>query len=477
MKMEKEYFIQQYLKEIQDGNAAIFAGAGLSVDAGYVNWKNLLKPLAEVLGLDIDKEHDLVSLAQYHCNSFNRQQLTQKLIENIGIAANPTNNHQILSSLPISTYWTTNYDRLIEKALESEGKISDAKYKTGQLAFTKSNRDSVVYKMHGDIENPQETTLTKDEYEKYPFTHAPFITALSGDLVSKTFLFLGFSFSDPNLDYILSRVRIHFKDNQRNHYCIFKRCALKDFDKEENFQYAKVKQKLVADDLKRFHINVIFVEEYSEIQDILQRIYNLYKRKTIFISGSADEFGEWSKKLTDESLFNLGTALVDKGYRVASGIGLGIGNALISGAISGVYKKQFSHLENHVLMRPFPQFFEDVKQRKQVWEDYRKDIIGRSGIAIFYMGNKIVDGEIVEADGVIAEFEIACSKKVLVLPIGCSGYAAKTLWDRVMQNLELYFPNANKDLKSKIKALGIQTENPNEVISRVIDVLDSIEKG
>ena len=41
MKMEKEYFIQQYLKEIQDGNAAIFAGAGLSVDAGYVNWKNL----------------------------------------------------------------------------------------------------------------------------------------------------------------------------------------------------------------------------------------------------------------------------------------------------------------------------------------------------------------------------------------------------------------------------------------------------
>jgi integrase len=43
---------------------------------------------------------------------------------------------------------------------------------------------------------------------EYQSTRGQYVTALSGDLVAKMFLFLGFSFTDPNLDYILSRVRI-----------------------------------------------------------------------------------------------------------------------------------------------------------------------------------------------------------------------------------------------------------------------------
>jgi hypothetical protein len=65
-----------------------------------------------------------------------------------------------------------------------------------------------VYKMHGDIDRPDEAILTKDDYESYHVKMQPFLNALSGDLISKTFLFLGFSFTDPNLDYILSRGRI-----------------------------------------------------------------------------------------------------------------------------------------------------------------------------------------------------------------------------------------------------------------------------
>ena len=62
-------FVTKYVKSLKEGNAAIFAGAGLSVGAGYVNWKNLLKDLAEEIELDIDKEeHDLVGVAQYYCN-------------------------------------------------------------------------------------------------------------------------------------------------------------------------------------------------------------------------------------------------------------------------------------------------------------------------------------------------------------------------------------------------------------------------
>jgi len=81
----------------------------------------------------------------------------------------------------------------------------------------------VIYKMHGDIEHAHEAILSRDDYERYHQTHGPFITALSGDLVEKTFLFLGFSFTDPNLEFILSRIRTTFIHHQRQHFCIMRR--------------------------------------------------------------------------------------------------------------------------------------------------------------------------------------------------------------------------------------------------------------
>ncbi|TVL19006.1 SIR2 family protein [Shewanella algae] len=474
--MEKEHFIRLFLNEIEDGNAAIFAGAGLSIDAGYVDWKKLLTPLAMELNLDISLEQDLVSVAQYFCNGNNRNRITQSLIDELDLVTTPTRNHEILASLPITTYWTTNYDRLLEQSFHNENKIVDAKYNKDQLANTKRGRDIVLYKMHGDIENPQETTLTKDEYEKYPFTHAPFITALSGDLVSKTFLFLGFSFTDPNLDYILSRIRVNFKDNQRNHYCIFKRCDRDEFNSDVEYENGKVKQLLVAEDLKRFHINVVFIDKYQEIQKLLEKLYRQYKRKTVFFSGSADVFGDWDKKDVEDSLFKLGSALVDKQFRIASGIGLGIGNPLISGAISSAYKKQHSHLDDHLIMRPFPQFIENAEERASVWKRYREEIIGKCGIAIFFMGNKKIDDQVIDADGVIKEFDIAAKNGVFVLPIGCSGFAAKKLWEQVIADINIYYPNTSAEFIEKLQLLGKPITTPREIISRVTDIIECVVK-
>ena len=59
-------FIRDFVKDLSENNAAIFAGAGLSKSSGYVNWKELLTDIAEELELKIDLESDLISLAQYH---------------------------------------------------------------------------------------------------------------------------------------------------------------------------------------------------------------------------------------------------------------------------------------------------------------------------------------------------------------------------------------------------------------------------
>ncbi|CAN0437694.1 unnamed protein product, partial [Phaeothamnion confervicola] len=222
---EQARLVELLSKELEEGNLAIFAGAGFSRNAGFVDWKTLLKPIADELDLDVEKEWDLVTLAQYHANvnHANRAKLNQLLVTEFSTKLAPTESHRILARMPIETYWTTNYDNLIETALDNNGKVADVKYTVKQLATTRSNRDAVVYKMHGDAAHAAEAVLIRDDYERYHLKMQPFITALSGDLVSKTFLFVGFSFTDPNLEYILSRVRIHYGPDQRQHHCILRK--------------------------------------------------------------------------------------------------------------------------------------------------------------------------------------------------------------------------------------------------------------
>ena len=476
MTKEQELFIQRFLSELEDDNVAIFAGAGLSSSAGYVNWKELIRPLANELSLDIDEEQDLVGVAQFYLNENGRNRISQQLMDEIATAKQPTENHEILSRLPIKTYWTTNYDKLIEKSLEGVNKIVDVKYTNNHLALTKKKRDAIVYKMHGDIDHPDTAVLTKDDYEKYPLIMKPYITALSGDLVSKTFLFLGFSFTDPNLDYIMSRVKAYFEEHQRQHYCIFKQCNEGDFDNTHLYENAKIKQALLIKDLSRFQIKTILVENYSDITDILQRVERAYRRKTIFLSGSAHDYSPFNQVDIESFLCLLGKVLIEKDYKISSGIGLGIGNAFITGAIQGVYTYQAGYVNDYLIMRPFPQYIEDKKLRDETWRKYRYEVIGSAGIAIFFMGNKIEGGNVVMADGVRKEFEIAHELGLALIPVGCSGFMAKELWSEVMANVSSYYDESNKDLIEAINALGDDVEKPEQLISKIVNVIDLMSK-
>lgn len=474
MNNEIKIFIERFLKEIEEENAAIFAGAGLSVSAGYVNWKELLSPLAQELGLNIYQEHDLISLAQYHCNEQggNRHIINQKLLEEFPASNSTTENHRILARLPINTYWTTNYDKLIETALKETGKIPDVKYTIPHLATTKPKRDAVVYKMHGDIDHPDQAVLTKDDYEKYSFERGAFINALSGDLISKTFLFLGFSFTDPNLDYVLSRVRVIFQKNQRQHYCFFRKRTKQPNESEENFRNEKTRQTLAINDLKRFNIKTLLVEDYQEITEILRKIEMHYRRKTIFISGSAQEYGKWSRELTEEFLHALSKALIDKKFKIVSGVGLGVGNAIITGAIEAILSKN-GYIGDNLIMRPFPLSINNPNEKARIWEEYRNDIISRAGIALFFLGNKLDENnQVVFADGVRKEFEIAHKQGLAVVPVGASEYISRELWETVLHDLSSFYPEKPDKLKNAFSELGVKTDNPMTLISKIISFID-----
>ncbi|KPY89108.1 SIR2 family protein [Pseudomonas syringae pv. tagetis] len=457
MKKEHLRLIDTLSTELEEGNLAIFAGAGFSQGAGFVNWKTLLRPVAEELDLDIDKETDLVALAQYHANSnaTNRSKLDQMLVTEFSAKVKPTDNHKILARLPIQTYWTTNYDKLIETALEDNEKVPDVKYTVKQLATTKRKRDAVVYKMHGDVEHASEAILIRDDYEHYHVKMQPFITALSGDLIAKTFLFLGFSFTDPNLDYILSRVRIQYAKHQRQHYCILRKVSQEENEDQADFEYRERKEQLFKQELLRFGIKAIYVDDFSQITVILHEIERRHKRKTIFISGAAHDYSPWTQVESEQFVYKLSKAISELQYRVISGFGLGIGSAVITGVLEQTIMNGHRLDSDQLILRPFPQSQSGERQLPELWTEYRQNMLAHAGIALFLFGNKLdKEGQLVLSNGMREEFEIAVAKGIFVIPVGVTGSISAELWNEVIQTFDESKYEHGKNVTPLLHELG-----------------------
>lgn len=466
-------FVRDYVEALHDQNAAVFAGAGLSIPAGIVDWKGLLKDIATDIGLDVDQETDLVTVAQYHLNEHsNRHRINQALVNEFSARAATTENHRILASLPIRTYWTTNYDTLIEDALRFAGRTPDVKLAPPDLTLTLPKRDAVVYKMHGDVSQPDKAVVTRDDYEQYGRDRQLFSTALQGDLVSKTFLFIGFSFSDPNLNYVMSRVRVLLGQNVRTHYCLMRQVRRNDFKTAKAFTYAEAKQELQLRDLRRYGIVGVLVRDYSEYTGLLQRVARGFRRSRVFISGSAASYRPWSDEAAQRLIHEIARQLTRDGFSIVSGLGQGVGIYAANGVLAALEREKTRVLSERLVLRPFPLSIADRAERQRRWSEYRQQIVNEGGIAIFLFGNKSDNtGRLVDADGVFEEFAIAVSSGIPVIPVGCTGSAARALHSKVMTDVKAFLPI--KGAVSLIKGLANGT-SPRTVARRVVELVKKV---
>lgn len=291
--------------------------------------------------------------------------------------------------------------------------------------------------MHGDISYPSKAILTKDDYESYNQTRQVFTTALQGDLVKKTFLFIGCSMTDPNMKYILSRIRLILKNNQRTHYCLLKKIEKKEYFKHEEYEYAVNKRLLEIRDLQRYGIDVVEYNKHSDITTILKQIEGCYQLSNIYLSGSASDYGMlWGdsaqtflKKFTEMCFLN--------GYKITTGYGNGVGSFVISSILEKVLD---SHdiIDKYLCLRPFP--YDDRKRLdyKELKYNYRVSMIKPTGVGVFVFGNKEIGGEIVLADGVYEEYKICKLLNKLIIPIGSTGYVAAKILNEITQEIESY---------------------------------------
>lgn len=216
------------------------------------------------------------------------------------------------------------------------------------------------------------------------------------------------------------------------------------------------------------------IDDYSEITQVLELIQTKLSRKNVFISGAAHEYGSFQKTEAESLIYNFSNKLAEKNYKIISGFGLGIGSSVINGTLAYVYDNKKGHLDDYLIMRPFPQNITDSDARKLAWKNYRELMLKEAGIAVFFFGNKFVEGKIVNSDGLIQEFEIALSLGLKVIPVGCTGYVSKDLWDKIMANYDSYFP-ANADLKESIIALGNADLKEDEIIINLIKAINLLQ--
>ena len=427
--VSRKDLIREIEKAIKSDELGAFVGAGLSIPAGFCSWKELLREPAEEIGLDVEKESDLVNLAQYYSNSKKRTSIDDLIKGQFSQLVKPTENHKLLSQMPISTFWTTNYDKLIEKALENNMKKPYVKTKDEQLRGTNHNFDAIVYKLHGDVETPEDAVITRSDYEEFGYNKRKlFREVLEGDLLTKTFLFLGFSFEDPNFNYVIGRLRVLLDEkNTRKHYCIMKRVQ----DTVENSEYEKAKQELQIEDLNRYGIFTCLVNDYNEITEILSTLVDRYRRKTIFMSGSASCYPGYSNEAAQNFIHKLSFELSKNGYHIVNGYGKGVGEFVLNGVADYCLTHNFK-LNDFLTLMPFPQESSLGIDLDTLYKENREQMIENCGIAIFVFGNKETENI---ASGVIDEYELSKEHGLVCLPIEYTGGAAKEIYNRTTQEI------------------------------------------
>ena len=156
--------------------------------------------------------------------------------------------------------------------------------------------------------------------------------------------------------------------------------------------------------------------------------------------------------------------------------GLGVGSSVIIGALQEIYMHQKSVNEDRLLLRPFPQGIEDVNTRQSLWKKYRGDMISRAGVSIFLFGNKLVDTEIISANGMKSEFEIAVEQHNLIVPIGCTGYVAQEIWDTINGNLSAFYTNVDDVLTAAFAKLNIKSDN-SSLVNDIISFIGLFKNG
>ena len=235
-------YVIQLRERLTEGDVPvfIFLGAGLSfgVDRGramfeyhefeddgrFPSWDQLVKRMEGVLLSDpilsahqeslqrFFKEQGALDCAELFAHYIDGPNYWDFLARQFGSKPGDhdrlTASHQALTRLPIKELFTTNYDELIETAYRVKG--SAVRVSSSPKEFldnVAAVQDIHLVKLHGTVQHPDTVVFTRSDFARSRSERSQMFNHLVSRFQYSTFLFVGFSLTDPNFNILFDEAR------------------------------------------------------------------------------------------------------------------------------------------------------------------------------------------------------------------------------------------------------------------------------
>lgn len=314
-----------------------------------------------------------------------------------------------------------------------------------------------IYKLNGDINNLKNIVITQSDLEDYMEKHKILLTFLKKELVSNTFLFLGYSFKDTLALSCLSEINQCLGNSCNYHYAIIP----KDND-DPCFEM------FIEDLEKRYHVKTLVVDTYNDISLVLEKLNYNVCRKKVFVSGAFDSISSTEEQFAIKLCNSLVFRILDEKFRIISGMGYRLGNFIGGYGLDYLAQKNKTYdIERYLLMRPMP-----VHTTEKERVIYRTELIQQANTSLFMFGQSAHNSNNHFSEGVWAEYQISKNLHKYIIPIGASGYESKLIWEDVKKNITQY-----PYLESYIDYLNTKENNAEKISKIIITILNNISKA
>jgi hypothetical protein len=214
---------QDLIERIAAHDFVLVVGAGASIgcenDEGdsAPSWKELLLHLTKkfAAGRAASEARKLIERGAYldaaellkaQASSKSKQTDFFKLISKAvdgrsGHYFQPRPFHDALLALNPSIIVTTNYDSILERASQNGYRVKT--YKDDDVAYDVRTGTPILFKIHGSVDAQQKLVLTRSDYSAIRLDGAHSLDVFQALLLTRTSLFVGYSFSDPDIQLLL----------------------------------------------------------------------------------------------------------------------------------------------------------------------------------------------------------------------------------------------------------------------------------
>lgn len=195
-----------------------FLGSGFSKPLGLPVWSELSAWIAKKLDFDPDllalhgsdsqiaeylnlsKTGAMKDFIYYMTTRFDAPEIVDR--------RKTSRTHKALGAKRWKTVYTTNYDAHIQGALEDAGAKCSVLASIADFLDSRESDATEVVMFHGSLRDPATIVLTESRYFERMALDEPVDQKLRADLLSNSFIFIGYSFTDPNIRYIWNRMHM-----------------------------------------------------------------------------------------------------------------------------------------------------------------------------------------------------------------------------------------------------------------------------